>query len=745
MLKQLPFPVRLLAISLPLVSNVYAQSSNAVLEEVIVTAQKRDQAIQDVPATVNAIGAQALDDFNILDFESLEQLAPGLDTRSVDGRAGSIALRGVEYNPNSAAAQAVDVYWNDTTLGSNSSGAIFQQIFDLDSIEIVRGAQGTLQGRSSPAGALKLNTAKAKFDEFSGYVRSSFAENAASNTQAAVNVPLIEDKLAVRLAAVYDDNELQETRNLLDGNVSDSQTRAARLSLAWQATESLAVDFSYQYQENNLDRVTRLQGQSTLPQQPQALPAIESKRNLGIQVDSDVYQGRFEVASLQLSWDLGEHQLDWVAGYSELRSAEVFDNGQGNANSNVIAGFASPTVFVDSNFSSSQELRLSSQSDADWQYMIGVYYGQENGQFDRHQYLGPKGPNQGKILSPFTAEDIGVFTHHSFQLNDNWRTEAGLRWQRAERFNASDIFLANGRLLRPLLGADVRDRSEEAVTGSWSISYQADEPDAVTYFSVAKSFRPGGVTITAVNLGDLGTYQSEDSISYELGSKLKLLDGRLNVNAAVFYQDFDSYITRLSRISVNDRGLATRPRASGITTNGDAEVTGIELEVQALLSDNWQVNGGLSFTEAEFKDGETLPCNNGMAIANGQFANVCEVSGLELGIQPKLSANLALFNQQEVGNFELYQQWLVRFVGARTEVDAPSGQLGSYVTADWHIGLRDEEGGWDLSLFAKNLFDRQTINNIQPQFRIRAGLPTGYQRVDAIAGRTMGVSFKYQF
>lgn len=744
MLQQLPFPVRFLALSLSFVANAYSQTSANVLEEIIVTAQKRDQVVQDVPATVNAISAETLEDFNILSFESLEQITPGLDTRSVGGRSGSIALRGVEYNPNSAAAQAVDVYWNDTTLGSNTSGAVFQQMFDLSSVEIVRGAQGTLQGRSSPAGALKLNTAKANLNEVGGYIRSSFADNAASNTQAAFNLPIIEGKLAVRLAGVYDDNELQQTRNLLDGNTSDSQTRAGRLSVAWEISENLSLDLSHQYQENNLDRVTRIQGQSALPQQPEPLPQINSQQNLGVQVAPDIYQGRFSVTSLLLSWDLGDHQLDWVAGYSELNSSINFDNSQGNSNPNAVAGFASPTVFIDANYASSQELRLTSVDDSDWQYMVGVYYGQENGQFDRHQYLGAKGPNQGMILSPFEAEDIGVFTHHSLQLNDQWRTEAGIRWQRAERFNGSDIFLPNGTLFRPLLSADVRDRSEEAVTGSWSISYQMDDPDVVSYFSVAKSFRPGGVTITALNIGDLATYESEDSLAYELGAKFKLWDGRVNLNTAIFYQDFDNYITRLARIGVNDRGLATRPRSTGITTTGDAKVTGFELDVQALLNDNWQLNGGLSFSEAEFKDGVSLPCNSGSAVADGSYANYCDVSGLELGVQPKLSANMALFHQQDMGDFEFYQQWLLRFTGKRTDVDAVGGQLDAYTTVDWHLGLRSNDNLWDVSVFAKNIFDDDTVNNIQPGFRARAGLPTGYQRVDVISGRTVGVSFKYQ-
>lgn len=745
MLQQLPFPIRVLALSLPLSATAYAQSSESVLEEVIVTAQKREQALQDVSATVNVISASRLKEFNILSFESLEQIAPGLDTRSIDGRSGSIALRGVAYNPNSAASEAVDVYWNDTNLGRTSSGAIFQQLFDLEGVEIVRGAQGTLQGRSSPAGALKLSTAKANVDELSGYVYSSFAENAASNTQAAINLPIIEGQLAVRLAGVYDDNELQETRNLLDGNISDNQARAGRLSVSWQPTDALSVDLSYQYQESNLDRVTRIQGQSTLTGQPVPLPNIESHHNLGIQSQPAVYQGRFEVASLQLAWDLGEHRIDWVAGYSELFSTEDHDFSNGNASPNFVAGFASPQQFVDSNFTTSQELRFSSVSADAWQYMFGIYYGHQTGQLDRFQYLGGRGSTQGVIENPFEVTDIGIFTHHSLELNERWKTEIGLRWQELERFNGSDIFLLDGSLINPLLADDIRNRKEEAVTGSWSISRQFDEPDVVSYFSISKSYRPSGVTISSVDLRELSSYVSESSVAYELGAKFKLLDGKVNVNAALFYQDFDNYITRLERIAVNDRAMASRPRSSGITTTADALVQGFELELQALLNDNWQLNGGLSFAESEFKDGASLPCNLGVLIPDGETANFCDVSGLELGIQPKLSANLALFHQQDLGGFEVYQQWLGRFVGHRTEVDAADSKLGSYSTLDWHIGLRNGDGSWDVSLFAKNVFDRRAINNLQPQFRTRRGQETGYQRVDAITGRVLGVSLKYDF
>ena len=109
---------------------VAVAQSNLTLEEVVVTAQKRDQSLQDVPSSVNILQGSKLDDYQLQSFADLEQLTPGLVAENLDARSGSISLRGIDYNPNSAAAQAVDAYWNDTPV-SAQGGGVFQQIFDL--------------------------------------------------------------------------------------------------------------------------------------------------------------------------------------------------------------------------------------------------------------------------------------------------------------------------------------------------------------------------------------------------------------------------------------------------------------------------------------------------------------------------------------------------------------------------------------------------------------------------------------
>jgi iron complex outermembrane receptor protein len=136
-----------------------------VLEEVIVTAQKRAESVQDVPSTVNVFNDEMLNAFNVQNFTDLAALTPGLAIGRNTGRSGSIALRGIPFDPSSAAEAAVAVFWNGSIVDGN---AVFQQLFDLERVEILRGPQGTLQGRSSPAGAINIYTTKANVDEMEG-------------------------------------------------------------------------------------------------------------------------------------------------------------------------------------------------------------------------------------------------------------------------------------------------------------------------------------------------------------------------------------------------------------------------------------------------------------------------------------------------------------------------------------------------------------------------------------------------
>jgi len=752
-------------------------TESLMLEEVVVTAQKRAESVQDVPFTVNALQGDSLNDMQITNFEDLQLVTPGLDMRNIDGRAGSIALRGVDFNPNSAAAQAVDVYWNGATLGANATGGIFQEMFDLDRVEILRGPQGTLQGRTSPAGAIAIHTAKPVMDEVEGYARVAFTDNSGNNTQAAASIPIIENKLAARVAGVFKDSDLNEIDNVLGGGTSNSETTAGRLSLVWYATDTLSADLVYQYMENDLSTHQVMDGQSLLNQ---GLPNLRSSDRTGINPQVDKYDGRFENLALTLTWEIANHELTYVGGYSEVSSSRDFDNASGNSKVGYdptpltpeypqigVRGsqLNAPQSMYDQNYASSQELRLSSIDNSLFNYTLGLYYGSESGYFNRGIMRALPLPQDASVFfdniveTPFDNEDLGVFAHGRFDLNNNWNLQMGLRWQRNDRDVQSDVYasedavtpfytITEGTLLASLIDEDLQSESYEAVTGSATVQYAFDAEDVITYLTAGTSYRPGGVTVAAADLGEFTQFNEEESWFLEAGVKSSLLDNRLRLNGALFYQDYDDYIGRATRIAINRGGIPAPDGSpsgeSSITTNGDATVQGIEMDAEYLLSANWTIGGGISYVEAEYKDGAQLPCSDG-DIPAGSVANTCDFGGEELGPQPQLSAALRSEYTIPFASFEGYVAGLYKFTGRRSDVDASDGELGAYATFDLHLGARDPGAVWDVALFARNLFDREATVSLQPVTRDFNGDETGYQKALVVQQRLVGISATYRF
>ena len=734
----------------------WAQSEDLVLEEVMVTAQKREQSMQDVPSTVNSALGETLREYNVFDFNELQKLTPGLESRKINGRTGSVALRGVTYNPNSAASQAVDVYWNGTTTGTLGAGGVFQQIFDVGRIEVLRGPQGTLQGRTSPGGTINIITAMPDLEQTSGYARTSFTDNSGNNTQFGVGIPLVPGSLAIRVAGVYDKSDLNEAQNILDGSVSDSKTTAGRFSLSWLPTDNLAVDFAYQYMENELNSVNTLVGSSTLPLQPQALPDIKPNEYLGIQLQPNLYDGDFSNTSLSVTWDLENHQLTYVGGYHKVSAINSRDVAEGNSQPGVPQpGFTNPQTFDDDDKSSSHELRLNSVANELWDYTFGLYYGDETGSFTREQLTSPLAIPI-TIPSPFDFKDYGVFNHNIFHFTDQWTGQLGVRWQRTDRSITSKIYsqadvpplgISEGDLMGNLLPNGLGDFDSDEFTGSASISYEFDEPELMVYAKTATSYRPGGATVSSQNLRELATFDEENSWFVELGIKSTLMDGRLRLNGSVFYQDFENFITRLNRIEINNGGNANRPAQSSMTANADAKVLGLEIFADFLLTENWTLSANGSFVNAEFKDGETLPCSDGNPIPNGTVANTCDVGGQALGAQPEVSMTISTDYVIPLASSEAYIRALFNYVGSREDVAAPtSDKLGSYNVFDLYLGWRLGEGAWDLSVFARNLFDTDDINNYTPEQRTRVGsLGSGYWGALHVPPRLLGVSATYNF
>ncbi len=736
------------------------------LEEIIVTAQKRSESVQDIPSTVNVIDGDVLRDFNALMFHDLEALTAGLQIDSLSGRSGRMSLRGISHTPVSAAEAAVTTYWNEAVVDSN---AIYQQMFDIARMEVLRGPQGTLAGRTSPAGAINIHTAKPNIDEIEGEVRGTFTDNDGVNTQLAASFPLIPGKLAVRVAGVYNESDLDEIENDVTGDISHDETTAGRFSLRWLPTDSLSVDLAVQYLERDFDDLGVMDGIPTgsVKLDPegvlQPLDVYDRREaRVGVNGVLDNTDAEFWNSSLVVEWELESHTITSVTGYHKSDSLNMSDESRGSSNPENVARRDA----VDDRTDWSQELRIASDGSDTWDYMVGAYYEDSDILYSQENYLIPAAINVApfgaygstKLEFPITAKRWGLFTHNQFYLTDDWTLQVGLRYQEIDQ--ERDLLVVAGAdgfsppflpdalprdyVLAQVISEDNKNYEDESVTGQLTLQYAMSD-DVNLYGLVATGWRPGGITVGGTVLPeDLLIFDSEDSISYELGFKSTLMGGAMNLNGALFYQDIDDYISRTGALNLRD--ASGQINRGGITTNGDAEVWGAELEMNANLSENWYLGGALSYTNAEYADGTVGPCNefdeNGAAvIPEGQSIVLCDISGDPIGRAPDWSASLNSEYRIPVGSNEAYIRGLCSYTGEQYTGDL--GYLDTYNTLDAFVGIRGES--WNVELFARNLFDEEAIITGSTATAQVRGEPTGYAPLFPIPSRRVGLSASYRW
>lgn len=739
---------------------VQAQSEpGLVLEEVIVTAQKREESVQDVPSTVNVLQGRALEEFKVFNFTDLESLTSGVSITRDTGRSGSISMRGVNFDPNSAAEAAVTVNWNGSLVDGNT---VFQQMFDVDRVEILRGPQGTLQGRSSPGGAINIYTTRPDMEEMTGQIRTSVQDNDGFNTQFGLSYPLIEGVVAVRIAGVYDESDLNEVENVVNGDTTHDETKAGRISVSWLATQDLSFDLAYEYLDSETDSLNVLEGEplgSPVLDPDGILTPLDAFDKKGASVGTDNTDADFSHTTLAINWDLPGHLLTSITGYHETDSDRVFDRSEGNANpENLVLRYPD-----DDREDFTQEIRLTSTENENWEYMLGAYYENSDVKFQQDNYIRvghPFAPADQVLKFPAETDRYGVFTHNKLYLSQQWTAQFGLRWQRNEV--SRDITVSAGAagfppdyqpgdLILDVLDEEYHDYNDDALTGSASIEYAFTETDVSVYLSYTTGWRPGGVTVGgAVLPEDLLLFDDEDSAALELGFKSMLWNDRLRLNGAVFYQDFEDYIARIARVNVRqlqpDGSYSASTTQNGLTSNADAEIWGAEIEFDALLMENWTAGGAISYTDATYDSGETLPCNvfddeGNPAVPPDQGAAVCDVGGQTIGITPDWSASLRSEYTIPFNSFDGYGRVLYRFVGERPNEEI--GDQDSYSVVDMYVGVRNEN--WDLSVYARNLFDEEEVIDGSLTTEPVARLNAGYGPRKVVPSRIYGASVSYNF
>ncbi len=231
------------------VPNLHAQESKLVLEEVVVTANKKEENVQDIAQTVNAVSGATLDDYQIRDLSELSQIVSGVEFTQIDPRRATVIMRGQKLDPDGGNDQPIQAYLDEVPVRPQVA---FYQMYDMERVEILKGAQGTLQGVVSVGGAIQMYTRSANVgdDARNGYVKTTFADNNMSILEFASDVP-ISDTMALRIAGVTNSNDGKGIQNIRTQVDEDHRYDSYRLSLSWEPSDAMSVKLKYQRMDSN--------------------------------------------------------------------------------------------------------------------------------------------------------------------------------------------------------------------------------------------------------------------------------------------------------------------------------------------------------------------------------------------------------------------------------------------------------------------------------------------------------------
>ncbi len=533
-------------------------AEQATIEEVVVTAQKREQNLSDVGISIAVVGEQEIRDQRILMVEDIHLFTPNASVKNViPGLMPIITVRGVGLNDfNAANNPAIGVYVDEVSL--SSLALLSSDLYDLERMEVLKGPQGTLYGRNSTAGALNVVTARPDLEGRSGRISVGAGDYELVEVEGMFNTPLA-DNVALRLAGkVVDQGEGYWENDFLGRDVGERDVWMARAKLLWQPSDRTDVLFKLDEQQGRSETGTG----NFAGALPSALrsdcPNPECMNFVGyMDTDGDIYRGSFSadptydmnqtMATLRIDHEFDIGTLTAITGYIDFDreySADV------DASPLAILDFYN----ADDVKQLSQEIRLSGETaNAIWQ--IGAFFTNDE---VTTTYFGdlPALLNTTTFsLGEIDSTNLSVFANVEWALNDTLTLITGLRYSDEERdglvFTDDLVSLAPASFLSfaPLGSGPVRlafvddTVKDDSVDWKVGLNWQVAE-ETLLYASVSQGTKSGGFfTGVVTSNAQLIPYDAEQLIAYEIGIKGQAVDSGLSYEAAVFYYDYEDVQT----------------------------------------------------------------------------------------------------------------------------------------------------------------------------------------------------------
>ncbi|MBJ7409289.1 MAG: TonB-dependent receptor [Phenylobacterium sp.] len=697
-----------------LTSPAMAAQADTEVGEVLVTAQKKSENINDVPLAVTAVSGEKLDAIRSSggDIRVFSARVPSLTMESSFGRTFPRPyIRGLgntDFDLN--ASQPVSFVYDEVVLETPVLKGF--PLFDIDQVEVLKGPQGTLFGRNTPAGVLKFDSAKPT-QTFEGYAQASYATHSTINAEGAVSGPIVEGLLAGRLSAIYQhrDNWVDNTLTPKKNDSEGYDQFAIRGQLLFTPTEDLSALLNLHYQ--HLDGTPRVFRANII--QPGTNNFVPGFKRDEISQDAQgraVQKIESAGASLKLDYDFGE-------GMPTLTSITAYERVDAYSRGDIDGGFGAvfappsgpgfipfPAESADGipfHRQFTQEVRLAGQN-GPLGYTVGAFYFNESIKIDSFDYNTlAGGALQGYAYQNQKSESWALFANLDYDVSERLNVGGGIRYSDDKKdFLAQRTLSPFGAPATAILRANP-DTSE--VSFNVNATYAVSD-DVNVYARVARGYRAPSIQGRLVFGDTLSVADKETVMSYEAGVKGTLPNARARFDAAVFYyRANDLQITAVGG-GANFNRLLNADKAVGY---------GFEFNAEAEPVDRLVLTAGLSYNNTEIKDPNlfTQPCGGGCTVLDpaGPIAGTVRIDGNSLPNAPKWIANVTAGYSWPVGEGEIFvfTDWAYRSKVNFFLYQSAEFSDDKLLEGGLRLGYRAPGERWEVAAFGRNITNDKSL------------------------------------
>lgn len=746
------------------------QAATTALQEIIVTTNKRAEALHEVAASVGVVGGKVISELHVQDLTDLQDFVPSFTVQSTFGN-WAVRIRGIGSGQDSIGFLSSVGIFNDGVYCGRSR-CLEGGFLDVERVEIARGPQGALFGNSTIAGAISVISAKPTAD-LEGYLRSSYEfENDGYSASGVVSGPLT-DSLRGRIAAKTEEvgGYVHNTYNGMDG--PDSRKTAVRGSMAWDATDDVLFNLKVEHAKKDVD------GNSNQPLSPGLFGALTTDPDVefvkndirhvgngpGGPTDYDDMDSTMAVLSMDAK--LGSHTLTAIAGYMEFDYENFLDID------GVPEAFLTASLAEDYD-QESLELRLLSPTGGRFEYIVGGMYHTSDSHTRQYSlYAFVPAPYYQDRQYRNNSDTWSLFGQLTWRVTDALQVIADLRYTDVEQDGTAwGLFpLVSDPSLNaaaPALYRMSENRQDDDLDPSIRLKYDFND-DIMLYATYATGSKPGGMRANDGNIGtellakaDPAYYQTylgqstitpaevaagvhlaqgngvldfngEDATSYEVGMKTLLAGGRVSLDVALFLMKFDD----LQTSSYDGTAFV-------ITNAASADIKGVEVESRWQVTDELSLQGSLSWLDAKYEKflgGQCL-----VADAAGHFRDptcvdgYADLSGVKLERTPDFEVTLGANYEKPITNAMLFRGMVSMYYSDDLSIRQdfhPLGVQDAYSKWDVRAGLASVDDTWEVALIGRNLGDEMVI---QHAYEI-----AGTNFVSLADGRTVSLEGTWRF